>query len=353
MTFSTKLSISVIATLILAGMFAFTTPTHAGFFDWLTGSGQTAQISKAVDSRTTATMSASTEVEVKPTFFQRLFSKQPSSTSLSNEGGNTTLSSNQCNLSNSMMDQILDLMDDEFGATEEAMDAMEELMEEGETSVVMTAPSGLSQSEINQINALLTAFGCDGSFIYLVNDTLNYQTSNPAMNDECLIVTHISAQNSSTVVTPPTSPNYDEVVLGRFTVENDCGEEVDFDSIDFSVLASQNVPYFGEIVMSDTLTGSMLAYEENVTIRPGFNGSQDRLQFTFDLSNSLDLEDGEVLDFTVYTEDLFNGVAQYNIVGRHHFVIGIKDIDYEDGQTGENFSYGESEWGDIIRLEAF
>lgn len=251
------------------------------------------------------------------------------------------------------MDQILDLMDDEFGATEEAMDAMEELMEEGETSVVMTAPSGLSQSEINQINALLTAFGCDGSFIYLVNDTLNYQTSNPAMNDECLIVTHISAQNSSTVVTPPTSPNYDEVVLGRFTVENDCGEEVDFDSIDFSVLASQNVPYFGEIVMSDTLTGSMLAYEENVTIRPGFNGSQDRLQFTFDLSNSLDLEDGEVLDFTVYTEDLFNGVAQYNIVGRHHFVIGIKDIDYEDGQTGENFSYGESEWGDIIRLEAF
>ncbi|MCF7831445.1 MAG: peptidoglycan-binding protein [Candidatus Pacebacteria bacterium] len=173
-------------------------------------------------------------------------------------------------------------------------------------------------------------------------------SQNSSMDNECLEVTHISNQNSAT----EWIMNSSEPVLGRFTIENDCGDEVEIESIDFGVLSLWNTPHFGELIMKETGGNTILAEEEEVNVSPGWNGAPAKLGFSFDINNNAgyELEDGEVLDFLVIAEDIFNGVASYNIAYDLSFVIGIEDIDYVDTQTNQGYSLGESEWGDVIRL---
>jgi len=85
MTINKTLSISIVAVVIITGFMMMTTSANAGFFDWLTGSQQEAQVSNAVESRTAASNTVSFDsyanVEAEnvraaaeePTFWQRIF----------------------------------------------------------------------------------------------------------------------------------------------------------------------------------------------------------------------------------------------------------------------------------------
>ena len=103
---------------------------------------------------------------------------------ISNRPTITSQNAQSCDLSENQIGAVLSLMNS-FGATEQAVIAVKNVLLYGETSVVMTQASGLSQIQIDAIMGLLESFGCGTDVTYLVNDFLSYGSGSVISSQVC------------------------------------------------------------------------------------------------------------------------------------------------------------------------
>lgn len=335
MSISKKLSITFITSFVVVGMFAFATPAHAGFFNWFQRVDNSAQAIRAIDREATSTFTDPVVTELQYNRLQRVF--------------NTSRSTNQCQLTSASMNLILDLMDDTYGATAEAIDAVDDLMSDGFTNITMTGPSGLSQSEINQITTLLTAFGCDASFVYLVNDMLSYQLGGGACDEDDIEV-------SITGNTPEGVQPITQFDVLEFTIENNSQCDVFLEDLKVAYMTTDGKPYFDEIQVRDE-NGAFLGENDELQTDPNFDLG-DRI--TISLSGGgYEIQAGDFVDLTLrlvnYNQPVFDNTVPYDSYRHKYLLFGFIDEDDFDFKWNNASSFGAAYtnnnlWGERVQI---